>query len=151
MQKRAGSTAWTVAFIALMLVAGAGALVGRNSFEAVFSDAATRLAFQIRDEAVALKRSGQTVRTFEHRPWGWPLGVTADYRVELTEGWKPPRPGHRSIGVARNLTEPTFYATSYHLNYVDVPNDLKASHRKGEATLVTLVLRDGKVLLTDLK
>ena len=63
--------------------------------------------------------------------------------------WPPP--GHRSIGVARNLTEPTFYGTSYHLNFVEVPKDVVVSHQAGEATRVTLELKDGKVLLTDLK
>jgi hypothetical protein len=46
---------------------------------------------------------------------------------------------------------PTWNSTTYHLNFVSVPANLKVAHRKGEPTLVTLVLRDGQVLLTELK
>jgi len=55
------------------------------------------------------------------------------------------------VDVARNLTAPTFYATSYHLNFVEVPNDLVVSHRKGEPTMVTLVRDRETIHLTALK
>ena len=74
-----------------------------------------------------------------------------DYRIEITEGRNPAYPGQRFIGVARNLTEPTWFTTTYHMNFVNVPNDLKVSHHKGEDTLVTLEKTDGVVLLTELK
>ncbi len=53
--------------------------------------------------------------------------------------------------MTRNLTEPTWFSTTYHLNFVEVPVNLKVSHRKGEDTFVTLETRDGKVLLTKLE
>ena len=152
MQNHERKSRWTVVAMAFAIVFVAAAVVfGQVALEAVFSDAATRLAYQIRDEAAALRRSGQATRTFEHHPRAWPHGVDADYRIEITVGWKPPGPGHRSIGVARNLTERTFYATSYHMNFVDVPDDLFVSHRKGEPTLVTLTIENGRVLLTALR
>jgi len=52
--------------------------------------------------------------------------------------------------VARNLAEPTRYAPSYHLNFVDVPKDVVVSHH-GRGHRVTLEVKEGKVLLTDLK
>ena len=137
--------------LAFALLSGATYLLIRYGFETFISDAATRLAYQIRDEAAALNRSGASSRTFEHLPRPWPEGVSGDYRIEIIETPNSPRPGHRSIGVARNLTDRTWYATSYHLNFVEVPRDLIVSHRKGEPTLVTLELREGKVLLTDLR
>ena len=137
--------------ITVALAISSGVVFGQTAFETVFSDAATRLAYQIRDEATALRRSGQTTVTFTHYPAAWPNGVAGDYRIDLDEGYKPPRPGHRSIGVARNLTERTFYATSYHLNFVEVPHDLSVSHRKGEPTLVTLELVRDTIVLTALK
>lgn len=137
--------------LAFVLLSGAMYLLAKYGIETFVSDAATRLAYQIRDEAIGLKRSGQATRTFEHWPKAWPEGIGGDYRIEIIETRTAPRPGHRSIGVARNLTEKTWYATSYHLNFVEVPKDLVASHRKGEPTLVTLELKDGKVLLTELK
>ena len=135
----------------VVLVIGAMYTIGKYGFERLVSDAATRLAYQIRDEAASLKRSGETTRTFEHAPHAWPEGVSGPYRIEITETRTSPRPGHRSIGVARSLTGPTRSATSYHLNFVEVPKDVVVAHQAGEATRVTLELKDGKVLLTDLK
>ena len=72
--------------------------------ETFVSDAATRLAYQIRDEAAALKRSGQTRHTFVHAPKSWPDGVAGDYRIEIKETVTSPRPGHRStVAESRSL------------------------------------------------
>jgi hypothetical protein len=139
------------ALVGLVVLGGAALFAAQFALEALVSDAATRLAYQIRDEAAALKRSGSASRIFMHRPKGWPEGVAGDYRIEITETRTSPRPGHRSIGVARNLTEPTWYSTSYHLNYVDVPDDLKVAHRKGEPTIVTLRAENGKIVLAGLE
>ena len=117
----------------------------------LFTDAATRLGYQMQSEAFALKRSGQTTRTFVHKPRAWPEGVKGDYRIELVSYPSDPKPDHRSIGVARNLTERTWYATSYHLRYVKVPRDLTVTHRAGEPTVVTLELRDGDVHVVKLE
>jgi hypothetical protein len=133
-----------------VLLSGAMYLLAQYGIETFISDAATRLAYQIRDEAADLRRSGQSMRTFEHLPKAWPEGVKGDYRIEITETRTSPRPGHRSIGVALDWEKPTWYATSYHLNFVEVPKDLVVFHRKGEPTFVTLELKDGKVLLTGL-
>ncbi|MGH9894968.1 MAG: hypothetical protein ACREA0_23900 [bacterium] len=141
----------SVIVLAVVLLSGAMYLLAQYGIETFVSDAATRLAFDLRDEAAALRRSGQSVRTFEHRPKTWPEGISGAYRIEITETRTSPRPGHRSIGVARNLTERTWYSTSYHLNFLEVPKDLVVSHQKDEATIVTLELKDGKVLLTELK
>lgn len=136
---------------AFVLLSGAMFLLAQYGFETLISDAATRLAYQIRDEAAALKRSGASSRAFLHRPKSWPDGLSGDYRIKIVETKTAPRPGHRSIGVARNLTEGTWYATSYHLNFVEVPMDLVVSHRKGGPVVVTLELKDGRVLLTGLR
>ncbi|MHB8880086.1 MAG: hypothetical protein ACYC69_01095 [Thermodesulfovibrionales bacterium] len=137
--------------IGAVLLSGAMYLLAQYGIETFISDAATRLAYQIRDEAAALRRSGQATRTFAHLPRKRPEGVTGDYRIEITETRTSPRPGHRSIGVAMDWKKPTWYATSYHLNFVEVPEDLIVLHRKGEATIVTLEMKDGKVLLTGLQ
>lgn len=134
-----------------VILSGAMYLLAQYGVETFFSDAATRLAFQIRDEARALLRSGEPTRTFAHYPKAWPEGVSGDYRIEIVEAATSPRPGHRSIGVTRDPGKPTWYSTSFHLNFVEVPKDLSVSHRKGEPTLVTLEVKDGKVLLTGLR
>ena len=135
---------------AAVLLAGI-AYVALYGFERFVSDAATRLAYQIRDEARTLRRSGQSSRTFEHQPRTWPAGIAGAYRIEIKETKTSPRPGHRSIGVARNLTERPWYWTSYHLNFVEVPVDVEVSHQAGEPTVVSLVLEKDHVLLLALK
>ena len=140
-----------VLVVGAVILSGAMYMLAQYAIETFVSDAATRLAYQLRDEAAALKRSGETIRTFEHRPKAWPEGISGAYRIEIIETKTSPRPGHRSIGVARNLTEPTWYSTSYHLNFLEVPKDLVVSHQKGEATIVTLELKEEKVVLTELK
>ncbi len=127
----------------ILLIGGSVLLSGLLlSCETLVSDAATRLAYQIRDEAAALRRSGAAKHTFEHHPRKWPDGVSGDYRIHIGAS-----EGHlRSIGVW-----PTGGGTTYHLNFVAVPRDLTVSHRKGEPTLVTLEMKEGKVLLTDLR
>lgn len=134
-----------------VLLSGALYLLVQHGIETFISDAATRLAYQIRDEAADLRRSGQSMRTFVHWPNAWPEGITGDYRIEITETPTSPRPGHRSIGVALDWKKPAWYATSYHLNFVEVPKDLVRSYRKGEPAIGILEFRDGKVLLTGLK
>lgn len=120
-------------------------------FERLVSDAATRLAYQIRNQTILMKVSGDTRRTFAYDPGSWPDGVNGAYRIEIKSLKTDPRPRHRSIGVARNLTERPWYWTSYHLNYVDVPEDVEIAHQAGEVTLVTLERKDGRIQLTALK
>ena len=126
-------------------------VLGLYALEQVTGDAATRLAFQIRNQSLLLELSGESTRTFAHRPWSWPEGVSGDYRIDVKEGPRPSYPGQRSIGVARNWTETSWYRTSYHMNFVQVPEDLSVSHRKGEITMVTLDNRDGQILLKRLE
>ena len=126
-------------------------LLAQYGIETFISDAATRLAYKIRDEAAALRRTGQSARIFEHMPEALPEGIKGDYRIEITETSTSPRSGHRSIGVALDWKKPAWYATSYHLKFVGVPEELVVAHRKDELTFVTLALKDGKVLLIGLK
>jgi hypothetical protein len=125
-------------------------LLAFTGCERLVSDSATRIAYQLRDEASRLRRSGATTRTFEHRPVEWPDGITGDYRIEFVST-APAGDGRRGILVAKSYDGPTWSGTTYHLNFIKVPRNLIAAHRKGEPTLFTLELRDGQVLLTDMK
>lgn len=123
-------------------------LTGCSVLERIVSDSATRLAYEVRDEAQELRRSGETKRTFVHQPKEWPDGLAGDYRIEIRSTPTPLNPPEkRSIMTANSLDGHTRSGTSYHLNYVVVPQDLVVRHRKGEPTLVTLEMRDGKVAL----
>jgi len=119
-------------------------------FEVFISDSATRFAYQLRDEAAALRHSGEKTRTFEHRPKSWPDGPAGDYRIEFA-GTLEQTDGQRMILTAKSYDGPLHSTTTYHLNYVRVPLPLKIAHRKGEPTLVTLELRDGTVYVTSMK
>lgn len=134
----------------LPLLASILLLSGCGIIEQLVSDSATRLAYQIRDEAAALRRSGEVTRTFTHQPKAWPDGLAGDYRIEIVSTPLSP-PEKRSILTAKTYDGPTYSGTSYHLNYVTVPANVVVRHRKGEPTLVTLELRDGQVCLTALK
>jgi hypothetical protein len=140
-----------IAVLLPLLVAACLALAGCGKFFEVFvSDSATRLAYQIRDEATALRRSGETTRTFVHRPKAWPDGLTGDYRIEFI-GPPEQTDGRRGLMTSRSYDGALYSGTTYHLNYVRVVPPLKVAHRKGEPTHVTLELRDGTVFVTDLK
>lgn len=141
----------TVKIVALVALLVLVSLFARSGIEFLVSDAATRLAHDIRDQAMKLRVSGSTIRTFEHHPRPWPKGLSGDYRIEIVETPASPKPGHRSIGIARTTTGSARYSTSYHLNFVSVPQDLIVTHRSGEPTRVTLELRKGRVEITALR
>lgn len=128
-----------------LLLSGCG-----KFFEVFVSDSATRFAYQLRDEAARLRRSGQATRTYAHRPAAWPDGLTGDYRIEFI-GPEEQTDGRRGLMTAKSLDGPLWSGTTYHLNYVRVPKPIKVAHRKGEPTIVTLELRDGTVYVTELK
>ncbi|MBI2815243.1 MAG: hypothetical protein HYX71_13285 [Opitutae bacterium] len=130
---------------AALLLSGCGWI-----FETFVSDSATRFAFQLRDEAEALRKSGATTRTFEHRPAAWPDGLSGEYRIEFV-GPEEPNDGRRALMTSKSYDGPLWSGTTYHLNYVRVSRALKAAHRKGEPTIVTLELKDGGVYVTALK
>ncbi|MES1166757.1 MAG: hypothetical protein ABUL68_02030 [Pseudomonadota bacterium] len=138
-------------FLLPLLIAACLGLTGCEKFFEVFvSDSATRLAYQIRDEAAALRRSGETTRTFAHRPKSWPDGPDGDYRIEFI-GPADLADGRRGLMTAKSYDGPLWSSTTYHLNFVRVVPPLKVAHRKGEPTYVTLELRDGTVFVTALK
>ena len=139
------------AVLPLLLVAVLLGFTGcERIFERLVSDSATRLAYQIRDQSRLLRLTGKSPRTFEHHPAAWPDGPAGDYRIEIISS-APPGDGRRAIFTAKSYDGPLWSSTTYHLNYVQVPRNLKAAHRKGEPTLVTLELRDGVVYLTRLQ
>jgi hypothetical protein len=134
-----------------LLIAACLGLAGCEKFFDTFvSDSATRFAMQLRDEAAALRRSGETTRTFAHRPKPWPDGLRGDYRIVFT-GPAEQTDGRRGLMTAKSYDGPLWSGTTYHLNYVRVPQPLSVAHRKGEPTYVTLELRDGTVFVTALK
>jgi hypothetical protein len=136
---------------AVVLVFATGLLAGcEKLFEVVVSDSATRFAYQLRDEAAALRASGTKSRTFTHVPATWPDGLSGDYRIEFV-GPAELTDGRRGLMTAKSYDGPLWSSTNHHLNFVRIPLPLKVAHRKGEPTIVTLELRDGVVHVTALR
>ena len=133
---------------ALVLAVGVALALNQSGCGALMTDAATRLAFQIEDEVEAMRKSGETKRTFEHIPARWPEGIADDYRVEMQESAGGTR---GALIVTESRAGAVHYHTTAHSNWVDVPATLVATHTKGEATLVTIELRGGKPVITALK
>lgn len=133
---------------ALVLAVGVAFALNQSGCGMIMTDAATRLAFQIEDEVDALRESGATQRTFEHRPARWPEGIQGDYRVELKASSAG---GGRALSVTESHAGAVHYHTTAHLNWAEVPETLVAEHREGEPTLVTIEMRGGKPVITALK
>ncbi len=133
---------------ALVLAVGVAFALNQSGCGMIMTDAATRLAFQIEDEVDALRESGATQRTFEHRPARWPEGIAGAYRVELRESSGGTR---GALIVMETHATAVHYHTTAHSNWVDVPATLVATHAKGAPTLVTIEMRGGKPVITALK
>ena len=131
----------------LILAVAVAFALSQSGCGALMTDAATRLAFQIEDEVGAMRKSGETQRTFEHKPARWPEGIAGDYRVELQES----SGSTRALIVMETHPAAVHYHTTAHTNWVDVPARLIATHKKGEPTLVTIEMRGGKPVITALK
>jgi hypothetical protein len=114
------------------------------------TDAATRLAGQLADEAAALRRSKATTRTFEHRPIASPEGVSGDYAIELVLS-RPNVDGHSLILVGDKAEGPLRWSTTSHNRSVRAARDFRASHPEGGPTVITLEKRGSAVWVTDVR
>lgn len=107
-----------------------GFMAGCGDF---MTDAATRLAYQIESEAKALRGSKETTRTFAHKPKSSPEGVTGAYVLTFVAG--PLGKGYLAFSKG---PQEQWYHTSYHLRFVEVPQDLKIRKAEGQAVQVVL-------------
>ena len=99
-----------------------------------FTDAATRLAYDLKAGAAKLRWSDQQELEVEHRPARFPYGVHGDHEIILN-AVDPARPRSGSLGV---IGEGTRSGTSYHLNFVTVPKELRIHKKRDEVTYLTL-------------
>jgi hypothetical protein len=107
----------------------------------VGTDAATRLAYDLVENAAQLRQEGQEL-TFTHEPRSWPAGCNSGYTIELQESLHGPGAGGSLLVGCKgesNFREFGYsYSTTYHLNAVRVPVALRADKQAGEALQVTL-------------
>jgi len=100
----------------------------------VFTDAATRLAYDLKAGAAKLSGSDLQEWEIEHRPASFPYGVHGDYEIILNAVDQARQRGG-SLGVTG---EGVRSGTSYHLRFVTVPKELRIHKKKGEVTYLTL-------------
>jgi len=105
-------------------------------------DPATRLADELEHEAKALRRSGETTRSFIHKPKGLPESANGAYTVKFVTR------GHGYLGFYGNALG---CSTSYHRRFVEVPKDLTISKRQGEPVVVVLTRIGDTVQVTELR
>jgi hypothetical protein len=111
------------------------------------SDGATRLAGELRDAAAQLRNSGANHSVITHTSRARPEGCEAAYSLLLAQRssiviWCRPVLG----------ADPTrSYTTTYHLNFIQVPVRFEVEKRQGEPTTIDLEMRDGNVVVADVR
>ena len=106
------------------------------------TDAATRLAGDMVTGASELRRSGQSELAVVHQPRRSPEGCASSFEVVLRESLHHPEPlGLLLVGCVGSPNYQLLgydYFTTYHLNAVRVPSELRVEKAPGEAVTITL-------------
>lgn len=110
------------------------------------TDGATRIANDIESGVNAFTRSGETSTSIKHVPEASPDGCAGPYTVQLSERsslliWcKDPA----------TMTIVASHTTTYHLRFVDVPQQFSVDKATGEPLLIDIEKRGGKVVVVGL-
>ncbi len=104
------------------------------------TDSATRAAYDLEKAADAMQRASASTYTLVHRPKASPEGCSHDYSFQLSR--------QSSLLVwcksADGTTNVASHATTYHLRYVDVPEQIRLEKRAGEPVTIELQKAGGK-------
>jgi len=104
------------------------------------TDSATRAAYDLEKAADTLQRSSASTYTLVHRPKASPEGCSHDYSFQLSR--------QSSLLVwcksADGATNVASHTTTYHLRYVDVPDQIRLEKRAGEPVTIELEKASGK-------
>ena len=106
----------------------------------LWTDSATRAAYDLEEAASATQRSSAPTYTLVHRPKASPEGCSHDYSFQLSRQssllmWCKSPDGTSNV---------TSHATTYHLRYVDVPEQINLEKRAGEPVTIELQKTAGK-------
>ncbi len=130
-------------------VAGLAAWGAAVSSCLLITDAATRLANDLRDGSGNLRRSELQELRVVHHPRAHPEGCDGAYEVTLQESLHHPGSGGSLlVGCVGSVDFASFgysYSTTYHLNYVRVPKELRISKPAGAPLAVVLRKTPGTV------
>jgi hypothetical protein len=111
------------------------------------TDGATRLAGELRDAAAQLRSSGASHSVMTHTPSARPEGCESAYSLLLAQQssiviWCRPTLGAEPTGS---------YSTTYHLNFLQVPERFAVEKRQGEPTVIDLEMRGGIVVVASVR
>jgi hypothetical protein len=120
----------------LTVLSGSGA-----ACEMLTTDAATRVAYAVRDGAARLKRSSSDTLVLSVAWRSWPNGCPDGYRVE----WRADSDRIPGLGVICT-TGRGGYATISYRDVVKIPRPLQVTKEKGEPATIALRKRpDGAI------
>ena len=106
----------------------------------LWTDSATRAAYDLEQAASATQKSSAPTFTLVHRPKASPEGCSHDYALQLSRQsslvmWCKSPDGTSNVAS---------HATTYHLRYVDVPEQINLEKRAGEPVTIELQKTAGK-------
>jgi hypothetical protein len=111
------------------------------------TDAATRVAFDLEAGAKKLGRSSDNTAVVDHAPTPRPEGCTGGYTLQLSQASALLVWCQDSIGGPSAAS----HTTTYHLNYVTVPQTLIIHKDSGQHALIELTREDGAIAVTGLR
>jgi hypothetical protein len=117
----------------------------------LLTDGATRLAYDLESASRTLRRSEAQTLSFVHQPASWPDGVTGEYEVVLQESLHHPVSGGALLVGDLRTRSYANWGTSYHLNFVRVPEPLQIRKSKGESVTVELRKNGAAIDVASLK
>lgn len=107
----------------------------------LITDAATRLANELKDGAATLRNSNQERLEIVHKPLSFPEGVHGPYEVVFQQSVDCTKCGSLWVHDL-DTTNPDFKpgggSTSYHRNFVRVPKELSIRKPKGQPVVIVL-------------
>lgn len=105
------------------------------------TDAATRLANEVKDGAASLRSSNQDRLEIVHKPMSFPDGVNGKYEVVFQQTVDCTQCGSLWV-YDLETNKPDFKpgggSTSYHRNFVVVPKERSIRKAKGQAVVIVL-------------
>jgi hypothetical protein len=112
-----------------------------------FTDAATRVAYDLEGGAKRLRSSSERTLAVKHVPQATPEGCPGDYTLQLSQEsallvWCQDSIGGPSTGS---------HTTTYHLNYVSVPQTLVIHKHAGEHAWIELTKHGDAVVVSALR
>jgi len=126
---------------ALALVLAGFALAG-------CTDAATRIANDVESAAKSLRQSTEARATVRHQPSTWPDGCGDGFRLEIGKGRsEDPRKG----SIVVKCTGRGIFYTTYHLNFVFVPETVAVAKKADEVVVLELERRGAEIALVGVR